>query len=194
MPENPFDIDLDHRLAMRRVAVIGAESTGKTALCRFLAQHLEGWSFDEPLRQWVEHYGRSPTANEQWEILQRQRQAEDQALLTAYRAGKHWVLCDSAPILTAVYSQFYFQDPVLMAQAIDHHKKAYTHTLVCDTDLIWQPEPGMRDGPQVRAEVQGLLLQALQQHGIGYFTVRGMGEHRGQLAAKFLTGVDFAHR
>ena len=194
MPDTLSDLDVASRGAMRRVAVVGAESTGKTILCRFLAQHFEGWSFEEPLRQWVEHFGRSPSASEQWEILQRQKQAEDQALVSARGAGKRWVFCDSAPLVTAVYSQFYFQDNTLFDQAIAHHKEAYSHTLVCDIDLGWQAEPGMRDGPQAQSMVRGLLLEALHRHDIGYFTVRGKGEQRGQLAAQFLTAVDFGQR
>jgi nicotinamide riboside kinase len=174
--------------------VVGAESTGKTQLSNALVHYLNGVTFEEPLRLWVAQYGRTPQPNDQWEILLRQKQAEDQALATARSTGRGWVFCDSAPLVTAVYSQFYFQDNTLLAQAIAHHKEAYSHTLVCDTDLGWQAEPGMRDGPQAQAEVQRLLLKALQSYGIGHLVVRGTGEQRGQLAAKFLTGVDSTNR
>jgi len=182
------------RPAVCRVAVIGAESTGKTRLCNALAQSLDGASFEEPLRLWVAQYGRSPQADEQREILQQQKQAEDQALMAALRAGKRWVFCDSAPLVTAVYSQFYFQDHSLVSEAVAHHRQAYAHTLLCSNDLGWQQDPGMRDGPQAQAHVQKRLMQVLSDHALPYFSVNGQGEIRAQLAVQFLAGVDFEQR
>ena len=193
MPRFP-DSEPTVRPAVSRVAVIGAESTGKTWLCNALAQWLDGTSFEEPLRLWVGQYGRTPQADEQREILRNQRHAEDQALMAAHRAGKGWVFCDSAPLVTAVYSQFYFQDHSLVAEAVAHHRQVYSHTLLCGNDLGWQEDPGMRDGPQAQAHVQERLMRVLSDHALPYFPVKGRGEVRARLAAQFLAGVDFVHR
>ena len=57
-----------------RVAIVGAESTGKSELARALADALSGefglrcHIVDEWLRDWCDRHGRTPSADEQLEI------------------------------------------------------------------------------------------------------------------------------
>jgi len=179
---------------VRRVAVIGAECTGKTSLCQTLSQRLPAMAFAEPLRLWVEEKGRAPEREEQRLLLGLQQQAEARAAQQAGTLGLPWVVCDSAPLVTAVYSEIYYDDQGLYELALAHHAQSYQATLVCDADLPWEADPGQRDGPALRDTTHRLLLQRLQDHGIGYLVVRGQGSQRARLAQDFLTGVDFGHR
>lgn len=177
-----------------RIAVIGAECTGKTSLCQSLSQQLPGITFAEPLRVWVEEKGAPPVRGEQGELLSRQQAAEAKAVRQAVALGLSWVLCDSAPLLTAVYSEIYYNDQGLYPRALAHHTQAYKATLVCDADLPWEADPGQRDGPALRDTTHRLLLERLQDGGIGYFLVRGHGPDRARFARDLLAGVDFDHR
>jgi nicotinamide riboside kinase len=151
-------------------------------------------AFEEPLRLWVDEKGSPPGRAAQHALLGRQQQAEASAEQQAGSLGLSWVLCDSAPLVTAVYSEIYYDDQGLYELALAHHAQSYQATLVCDADLPWEADPGQRDGPALRETTHALLLQRLQDHGLGYFIVQGQGPDRARLAQYFLAGVDFAHR
>jgi len=149
---------------VRCVAVIGAESTGKSTLCRALAQAMGGLTFTEPLRQWVEQHQRTPHAREQEQVLDKQRHAEQLARHQAQTLGQRWVLCDSAPVVTAAYSQYYFQDSSLTPQALAHHSRCYVATLFCTPNGIdWVADQGQRDSPTARTAVHDVLLRLVAE-------------------------------
>jgi nicotinamide riboside kinase len=149
---------------VNRVAVVGAESTGKTTLCQALARTMGGLTFAEPLRQWVLHQGRVPTQDEQAQVLVMQRQAEAEATARAQSTGLRWVFCDSSPLVTAAYSQYYFNDVSLFEDALSHHQSCYTATLFCTPDGVpWTPDPGQRDGPDARERVHLLLIKHIEK-------------------------------
>ncbi|MFM1881008.1 MAG: hypothetical protein RLZZ344_1242 [Pseudomonadota bacterium] len=179
---------------VRRVAVIGAECTGKTSLCRWLANDLPGICFEEPLRQWVANKGQVPTQCEQSALLRTQREVEEEAETLARSLGYQWVLCDSAPLVTAIYSDLYYADASLYRLALDHHRAHYWATLVCDQDLPWEADPGQRDGPAARASTHMRLMDCLTAHAVPWGLVSGMGATRHQLAQAFLAGVDSSLR
>ncbi|NBT35136.1 MAG: hypothetical protein EBT03_06305 [Betaproteobacteria bacterium] len=175
--------------AVRRIAVVGAECTGKTQLCTELARELGGTTFVEPLRAFVSARGRAPNAQEQSEIVLLQKEAEHEAETRARERGLRWVFCDSAPIMTAVYSLTYFQDERLLEGALTHHA-AYFATLLCADDLAWQADPGQRDGPAVRAQTQAMLLDRLRGFDGLMIHVRGEGADRERFAREGLLALD----
>jgi len=173
---------------VQRIAVLGAECTGKSQLCHALAQILPGLVLAEVLREWVSGAGRTPNPEEQWQVFERQQQAERHAILESERTGHRWVLCDSAPLMTAIYSLHYFADDRLLAPALAHHA-GYALTLVCADDLPWMPDPGQRDGECVRLAVQARLHEIVRQHYPQAVAVSGLGPQRLKRA---LEGLGFA--
>ena len=177
-----------------RIAVVGAECTGKSQLCEQLAACVPGITFEEPLRRWVRELGVAPSAHEQEQLVQWQQQAEANACKQARDQGWRAVLCDSAPLVTAVYSDLYYQDRSLYALAYQHHL-SYDLTLWCQPDIPWQADPGMRDGETYRQQTHQLLSKALAQHQLHrsektgseaasteVIAVIGMGQDRWQTA------------
>ena len=116
-------------IAVRRVAIIGAECVGKTELAQQLAADLPGLWVAEYLREFCDRLGRTPTPDEQWHILAEQIAREDAALAQAQAAGLGWVLADSAPLVTAIYSEQLFGDRSLHERAWAHHRR-YDATLL----------------------------------------------------------------
>lgn len=176
------------------IAVVGAECTGKSQLCEQLAAFVPGITFEEPLRRWVRERGAPPGAHEQEQLVQWQQQAEANATIQANYQGLRVVLCDSAPLVTAVYSDLYYQDRSLYALAYQHHQ-SYDLTLWCQPDIPWQADPGMRDGETYRQQTHQLLSKALAQHQLHrsqqpvlkatsakVIEVMGMGQDRWQSA------------
>lgn len=179
------------------VAVLGAESTGKTTLCEALARRfsaLPGWAahdvglVGEALRQFCERTGRTPTPGEQPGLaeLQMQRIAE--------AARRHRVvIADTSAVMTAVYSVFVFGDRSLQAAAAQAHRGLVDQTLVTALDLPWVPDGHQRDGPHVREPVDRLLRAALGEAGIVHAVIGGQGERRVEAAWRALAPLRRAH-
>ncbi|MBU6438351.1 MAG: AAA family ATPase, partial [Betaproteobacteria bacterium] len=89
----------------QRVCLLGAESTGKTTLAAQLARALPGLWVPEYLRDFCRLQGRVPRPDEQVHVAQEQMRHESLALAAAQRAGLPAVVCDTAPLMTAIYSR-----------------------------------------------------------------------------------------
>ncbi len=95
------------------------------------------------------------------------------------------IFCDTAPLMTAVYSAHYFNDPSLYPAAHAHHYR-YALTLLLQPDLPWQADGVQRDGAAAQAAVHALLLRELAAHQpvVG---IAGCGEARLQAAINAVT-------
>lgn len=179
-------------LPPRLVSVLGAECTGKTALCTRLAQVLPAVFVPEYLRLWCEQRGRTPSCDEQVLIVDGHLQAERAALQQAAAQGLGWVIADAGPLLTAVYSLEYFDDDRLLAAALEH-QRGYALTLVTADDLEWQADGIQRDGPQRRASAQARLLGVLAGSGVRYRLVSGSADRRLGTSLQALRDLHFSY-
>jgi nicotinamide riboside kinase len=170
---------------VRRVAVIGAECVGKTELAQRLAASLPGLWIPEYLREFCDRLQRTPQPPEQSLILAEQRQREDEAIARAQAEQLGWVLADSAPLVTAAYSELLFADTSLHEQAVQHHA-GYHATLLLAPDLPWVADGIQRDGPSVREAFHALLLQRLEDAGLRFALIGGSGHLRLQAASAAL--------
>ena len=161
-----------------RIAIVGAESTGKTALAQALAGRIAALTgqrcawVGEWLRTWCEREGRTPRPDEQHAIAEHQHWMIDAA------AAQHdVVVCDTTALMTAVYSDYLFNDRSLAPYAIEQQRRCHI-TLLTALDIAWVPDGLQRDGPQVREPVDAMLRAALARAGIGYSVVAGRGPAR----------------
>lgn len=161
----------------RLICLIGAESTGKTTLAQALATHFDGLWVPEYLRTFCDHNGRTPTQAEQARILQTQVEHESESLVRAGQQGKVFVFCDTAPLLTAIYSDYVFQDRSLYRTARQWHAR-YALTLHLRPDLPWVADGHQRDGPHVRPAVDALIAQELASLHAATVGVAGEGAAR----------------
>jgi nicotinamide riboside kinase len=160
-----------------RIALLGAESTGKTQLAAALTGQLarQGYSASlvaEVLREWCDRAGRTPLASEQDGIAREQAHRSDAAA-----TGSTIVVADTTPMMIAVYSDYVFGDATLYDFALAHQRQ-YDVTLVTGLDLPWQADGLQRDGPHAREPVDTLLRAALLRGGIAFQTIYGQGEER----------------
>ena len=173
---------------VQRIAVVGAESTGKTSLVQALSEQVGAVVVPEHLRQFVEQHGRVPTQAEQTPLMQEQIRAEQAAVDQAESLGQPFVVCDSSAIMTAVYSEFYYGDDTLYEAAMTHHQQA-SLTLFCQPDLPWMADPGQRDGPDVQQAVHELLVQRLQGLSAPVVPIVGAGDSRVRLALRAIAAL-----
>jgi nicotinamide riboside kinase len=146
----------------RLICLIGAECTGKTTLAKALAAHLGGLWVPEYLRSFTDLHGRTPDRHEQSAVLQEQVSMEAAALETARRQSCAWVFCDTAPLLTAVYSNHVWGDKSLYPQANLLHAR-YALTLLLEPDIPWVADGLQRDGLAERAAIHARIEDALIQ-------------------------------
>ena len=170
---------------VRRVAIIGAECVGKTELAQRLAESLPGLWIPEYLREFCDRAGRTPLPGEQEQILAEQRRREDEAIGRAEARQLQWVLADSAPLVTAAYSELLFEDASLHETAMVHHAR-YRATLLLAPDLPWVADGIQRDGPAVREAFHDLLLRLLERSGLPFALIGGAGGARLQAASRAL--------
>ncbi len=160
-----------------KIALLGAESTGKTRLADALAAHLRrgGGSVavvPEVLREWCERNGRTPRRDEQLAIAQ-----EQESRVEAAAASSQLVIADTTALMVAIYSDMLFEDASLYPFAVAR-QRSYDHTLLTGLDLPWIADGLQRDGPHVREPVDALIRTALSRAAIGYRVVYGSGPER----------------
>jgi nicotinamide riboside kinase len=160
-----------------KIALLGAESTGKSTLARELAAHFEAAgrsaiAVPEALRDWCERQQRTPRPEEQMGIAQEQERRVDEA---ASRAQV--VVADTTAVMVAIYSAMLFEDHSLYRFAIER-QRGYDVTLLTGLDIAWVADGLQRDGPHVRAPVDALVREMLDKAGIAYRVVYGTGAER----------------
>ncbi len=142
-----------------RIALLGAESSGKTTLAAELTAALRELGYNagmvpEYLRTWCEENSRLPDFEDQEVILGGQLALEE-------AAADHFdvLVCDPAAITTGFYSLVYFgSDLHLEWDLLDR----YDQLFLCDIDFPWQPDP-LRESEVAREQMHTLIVTHLTQ-------------------------------
>ncbi len=174
------------------VAILGAESTGKTTLCRDLAAH-----FGSP---WVPEYMRTYLQakwdNEQltctWDdllpIAQGQIDLENKLAKQAAQLpdNNHYLFCDTSLFELMVYANWYYGDcPEALSQAALVHY--YDLILLTDVDIPWVADD-LRDSPHQRENISAYFASQLTLHNKAFQRIGGERMQRVQQVAKWLNG------
>ena len=159
-----------------KIALLGAESTGKSDLGKLLTQHFlaQGLSVQhipEYLRIWCYQHQRTPRQEEQLGIATEQARQINDATACDY------LIADTTPLMVATYSDFIFGDDSLYDMALAH-QQTYDITLLMGLDIPWVADGIQRDGPHVREPVDAKIRAALVRGGIPFQVVYGSGEAR----------------
>ena len=159
--------------AVARIAILGAESSGKSTLAAALAEHYHTLWVPEYLREFVDVHGRVPREEDQYGIALTQMQREDAAAMRAAR----FLFCDTTPLMTALYSKVYWgRVDAQLAQLDSVHD--YALTLVTAPDGPWVPDGLQRESEAVRQSVHALVLANLRARGIAHTVVAGDPDQR----------------
>ncbi|MBO9618251.1 MAG: ATP-binding protein [Niabella sp.] len=132
---------------VKKVVIIGPESTGKSSLCAALAQHYQALWCPEYAREYLLKNGARYTYPDLQTIAGGQLELEDR-LVEAAAAGAHpFVFIDTDMYVMKVWSEFVFGkcDPFIL-NAIAARK--YDLYLLCNTDLPWAKDE-LREYPDL---------------------------------------------
>ena len=159
------------------VALLGAESTGKTTLAREIGAVLAARGsrvevVPEVLREFCDAHGRTPRRDEQEAIA-----AAQSARIEAAAGRAEVVVADTTALMIAIYSELVFGDTSRYATALAAQRRIDL-TLVTALDLPWQADGLQRDGPHVREPVEALLRAALARATIAATMIAGVGAAR----------------
>lgn len=162
-----------------RVAILGAESSGKSTLAEQLAARYGTLWVPEYLREFVDTQARVPFESDQYPIARTQLERENEAAGRAVR----FLFCDTTPLMTALYSRQYWGrvDPQL-ARLDSRHD--YAWTFVTAPDSPWEPDGLQRESEEVRQKVHRMLIETLSARAIPYVLLRGgLAERLAQVEA-----------
>lgn len=159
-----------------KIAILGAECSGKTTLAQRLASELTHQGFaacfvSEALREWCDSNQRTPKANEQTAIAKLQIQRIQDAPAVDY------LIADTTALITAIYSEIIFNDTSLYPLALESHQ-SFDLTFVMGLDLLWVADGIQRDGVAIQSEFDTKLRHVLQIQGIGFSVIYGTGDER----------------
>jgi NadR type nicotinamide-nucleotide adenylyltransferase len=164
-----------------RVAILGAESSGKSTLAAALAAHYGTLWVPEYLREFVETKGRVPEEGDQQAIARIQMEREDAAAANASR----FLFCDTTPLMTALYSRWYW-GRVDAQLALLERRHDYAFTIVTAPDSPWEADGLQRESEAVRQTIHEQVLQMLAERDIDYLLVSGSLPQRMQQAGQLL--------
>jgi nicotinamide riboside kinase len=167
----------------RPVVIMGPESTGKTTLARDLARHFAtAWS-GEYLRVWLDAKGAVCEPADLPYVVAGHRASE--AALTRHATGV--LFCDTDPLMTAVYSRFYYGHlPDWLDEAASARRAAMY--LLLDCDVPWVPDP-QRDMPHRRDEIRDLCREELERRRLPWTLIRGAWPERVDAARDVVEGL-----
>lgn len=167
--------------AVSRVAILGAESSGKSTLAAALARHYGTVWVPEYLREFVDAEGRVPYESDQLPIARTQMAREDAAALDA----EHLLFCDTTPLMTALYSRWYWARVDAQLSELER-RHDYAFTLVTAPDSPWVADGLQRESEEVRQAIHEQVVQTLTERGISYLLVTGSLPQRMLQAVRLL--------
>lgn len=170
---------------VKRVCVLGAESTGTTTMAEALGQHYQ--------TTWVPEYGReywirkSKEGNiEHWEesefvhIAEEQARREDFAAQTANRV----LFCDTDAFATSVWFERYMNRRSEVVERVSS-KRHYDVTFLTGDEIPFEQD-GFRDGEHIRHWMHERFIERLNEAGRPFALLRGSASDRMALATSII--------
>ena len=159
-------------VGIKRIAVFGTESTGKTTLAQQLSAHFgEPWS-PEFVREFWNAHGGNITAADLDAIARGQIAGEEAAAARARRA----VFCDTELLTCTLWDDWLFPAacPVWVRAEAEQRARNFSLWLLCDADIPWAPDP-QRCFPDAVSRERGRRLwrEALTARGLPCVEIRG---------------------
>lgn len=168
---------------VKRIGIVGGESSGKTTLAHDLAREMRSvWAPEYGREKWVENGG-VLSFDDLREIAEVQVAREDRLTQDANR----FLFCDTTPLTTLGYSMEMFgaADPVLERLA----NRCYDHVLLCAPDFPFVQDGTRRDS-DFRGRQHHWYLHALDRNQIAYTVVAGPPQERLRIVISLLNQLE----
>ncbi|HWZ34947.1 MAG TPA: ATP-binding protein [Mucilaginibacter sp.] len=165
-----------------KIAIVGPESTGKSTMSAFLADHYHTVWVPEYARGYCEKLTAPPTWQDEINMFYGQVALEKEMLPRANKI----LICDTTFITVKIWSDEIFgKSPQEVLDALPHHK--YDLYLLLNIDLPWQDDP-LRDFPHKRDHFMQVWHDELKTLNANYTVISGIGQDRYESAVKAIDG------
>jgi NadR type nicotinamide-nucleotide adenylyltransferase len=155
-----------------KIAVIGAESTGKTALTEALAAHYNTNWVIEFSRPYLEALGKPYTARDVEAIARGQMKIED----TMAAETPEILFCDTNLLVIKIWMDHaYGATPNWILKEIEQRK--YDLHILTDWDIPYEPDP-LREHPEMRDYFTALYKHELDSRQLNNIIASGTPEQR----------------
>lgn len=154
---------------MKRVVVIGPESTGKSTLSEQLAQHYNTLWVPEYARQYIEELSRPYEEKDLLSIAEGQLSLEDERAALADKL----LVCDTDLHVIKVWSEHRFKgcDPLILAYIASRKYDLYLLTYV---DIPWEEDPQREHpDPAMREYFYNLYKELIINTGVPFVEIKG---------------------
>ena len=170
---------------MKRVVVIGPESTGKSTLSEQLAEHYNTIWVPEYARQYLEELPRPYEQHDLLTIAEGQLSLEDERAALANKL----LICDTDVHVIKVWSEHKYHgcDPLILAYIASRRYDLYLLTYV---DIPWQEDPQREyPDPEMRAYFYNVYKDIVAATGVPWVEIKGNFEERLKIAANAIDGL-----
>lgn len=165
---------------LKRIALTGPESTGKTWLAKRLADHYNTVWVHEFAVDYLSKHGANYKLEDILCIAKGQVEMEDNISNIASRL----LFCDTDLIVTKVWSKEVFSKvPSWIEQKIV--ERQYDLYLLCSPDLEWEDTP-FRENPNDRDRLFNLYKEELIHQNFNFRIIKGVGDQRLKNAVNFV--------
>lgn len=164
-------------MRVRRISIVGAESTGKTTLVHGLAETYRTVFVSEFARTYLTGFGQLRLPEFMVPIANGQIESENGIAPQANQV----LICDGCPLSTVIWSNHYFgycDNSVL--ELVDSH--LYDLYVVTGTDCPWVSD-GLRNSEEHREELHQRFVKELELRNFPFLVVCGSPEERLSLAS-----------
>lgn len=159
---------------LRKIAVVGPESTGKSTMTLWLARALNTYWVPEYSRYYCEELDRDYTLQDELNMFFGQIALEDSIVVLADQS--EFILCDTTFMTIKIWSDYLFgSTPEVVVREL--HKRKYDFYLLMDIDMPWEDDP-LRDFPDLRDHFLGVWKKELKDLNAEYKVISGLGEER----------------
>jgi len=170
---------------MKKVVVIGPESTGKSTLSEQLAAYYNTIWVPEYARQYIEELGRPYEQHDLLQIAEGQLELEDERAALADKL----LICDTDLHVIKVWSEHKYNgcDPLIQAYVASRKYDLYLLTYI---DIPWQEDPQREyPDPKMREYFYNVYKAIVADSGIPWVEIRGSAEDRLQTAIHAIDGL-----
>jgi len=159
---------------LKKIVILGPESTGKSTLCEALAKHYHTIWCQEYARQFLSENGTAYIYDDLLTIAKGQLALEDASVEKA----NDMLIIDTDLYVMKVWCEYVFNNchPFILEKINERKYDAY---LLCDIDLPWTPDE-MREYPneEPRKELFTIYKEVLINQKTPWGIVSGLGETR----------------
>lgn len=155
-----------------KIAVVGPESTGKSTMSAYLAEHYNTAWVPEYAREYCQKLTEPPTWQDEINMFYGQLALEKEYLPRA----NNILICDTTFITVKIWSDEIFgHSPQEVLDELALHP--YDLYLLLSIDLPWQEDP-LRDFPHKREHFMDVWHRELRTLSANYATISGTGIKR----------------